>query len=143
MALGLVYAASGPAHQPFVTVLNGLVIAGVVLLGVLAVLHGRLRGVVSARTALLLLVLIVAVDLGSAFEGVVYRDDEAHPSSYIGRDRAGSPSDPAVPRLLAEQAAAAPSPARLNRLGRLPTVAEVGGGRILVRWRVPGARAPG
>jgi len=117
VALGLVYAAGGPAHQPLVTVMNGLVIAGVVLLAVLAVLHGRLHGVVSTRTALLLLVLIVAVDLGSAFEGVVYRDDEAHPSSYIGRDWAGSPSDPAVPRLLAEQAAAAPGRFRFYPLG--------------------------
>jgi hypothetical protein len=106
----------GTAQQQVLTaVVNGLVIAGIVLLATWVVLRWFAGGQIALRTALAALVLITTLDLGTAFANEVHKNHAMHPASYIGLDWAGSPDDPTVRRLLAEAAA---QPARARVLPR-------------------------
>ena len=112
-ALLLANAVGGAAQGPLTAVVNGIVFAGVVLLAAWAALRGRLHWGLTTRALLALLVLIAAVDLGSANAGKVYKNFAIRPADYIGPDWAGNPNDPTVRFLLEQQRLAAPERFRI------------------------------
>jgi hypothetical protein len=107
-AVALANSVGGSNQQVLMTVINGVVLAGVILLSAFVVLRGWLHWHLPARVALILLVGIAAIDLGSAGAGKVDKTFNWLPGSYIGATWARDPSDPVVPRLLDEQRKALP-----------------------------------
>jgi len=121
-ALALAASVGQSAQQPLTTVLNGLVIAGIVVMAALLVLRFRLAGQLTLRAGLALLVLITAIDLGSAFAGVVYRNSASPPNTYIGTDWANGASGPVVQTLLTAQHQALPGRYRIYPGPQIPSV---------------------
>lgn len=113
-AVALAGSVGEPNQQILMTVINGIVLAGVILLSAFAVLRGWLHWQLTTRVALILLVGIVAIDLGSAGAGKVDKNFAWLPDSYIGATWARNPADPVVPRLLDEQQKALPNRFRFD-----------------------------
>ncbi len=113
-AVALANSVGGPNQQVLMTVINGVVLAGVILLSAFAVLRGWLHWQFPAQVALVLLVGIAAIDLGSAGAGKVDKPFTWLPDSYIGATWARNPNDPVVPRLLDEQEKALPNRFRFD-----------------------------
>ena len=113
-ACGGLVAAQGTAHlNAVIAVVNGLVVAGLVLLAAFLIVRACLRWRMPASLALSALLLLVAFDLGSATSGKVWQDFRRGPESYIGADWAGATSDPAVRALLADEQPGAPGASRM------------------------------
>lgn len=111
-ALALANAAGTPAQEPLMLVTNGLVFGGIVVGAAYLAVRARLTWGVTARATVAVLILIAAIDLGSAMAGTVFQHHEMEPDSYIGTTWAGNPGDPVVPELLARQEQALPDRAR-------------------------------
>ncbi len=114
MAVALANSVGGSNQQVLMTAINGVVLAGVILLSTFAVLRGWLHWQLPARIALILLVGIAAIDLGSAGAGKVDKTFNWLPDSYIGATWARDSGDPVVPRLLDEQRKALPDRFRFD-----------------------------
>jgi hypothetical protein len=121
-ALALAASVGQSAQQPLTTVLNGLVVAGVVMFAAFLVMRYRVTGGLSMRAGLALILLIAAIDLGSAFAGVVYQNSASPPNTYVGLDWASGASSPVVQSLLAVQKQALPDRYRMFPGPQIPSV---------------------
>jgi hypothetical protein len=122
VALALAASVGQTAQPPLTTVLNGLVMAGIVILAAFLVVRLHLAGRMTLRGALALLLLITAIDLGSAFAGVVYQNSASPPNTYIGADWASGASGPVVQTLLMAQKEALPGRYRMFPGPQIPSV---------------------
>ncbi len=75
-----------PAQQQFIGIISGTVLAGVLLVAAFAIARARQQLLLSAGTAAVLLVVLVAVDLGSAHKAATYRTEDTGPTHYVGLD---------------------------------------------------------
>lgn len=112
-ALALAGVSGTPRQQVLIAVADGIVLAGVILLASLVVVRARVEWIASVRVAAALLVLITALDLGSALRGAVTDNFQRAPDAYIGADWAGSSTDTAVAFLQGGIASLAPDQARI------------------------------
>ncbi|GBD16169.1 hypothetical protein HRbin26_01064 [bacterium HR26] len=103
----LARSAGGPGQQVMQGIVDGVVLAGLVLLAACCVMLAHIHWRLPLSLLLVLLVGIAAFDLGTATASATYKHHRMRPDSYIGLDWAGDPSAPTV-RLLLEAQRSAP-----------------------------------
>ncbi len=112
-ALLLARSAGSPSQQVMQAIVDGVVMAGLVLLATYCVTLARVRWRAPLGLFLVLLVGIAAFDLATATAHATYKHHRMRPDSYIGLDWAGDPGSPVVRLLLAEQHGALPERYRI------------------------------
>ncbi|MCM8749702.1 YfhO family protein [Thermomicrobiaceae bacterium CFH 74404] len=109
----LARSAGGPGQQVMQGIVDGVVLAGLVLLAAYSAMLARVHWHLPLSLLLVLLVGIAAFDLGTATASATYKHHRMRPDSYIGLDWAGDPSAPTVRLLLEAQRSALPERFRI------------------------------
>lgn len=109
----LARSAGGPGQQVMQGIVDGVVLAGLVLLAAYSAMLARVHWHLALSLLLVLLVGIAAFDLGTATASATYKHHRMRPDSYIGLDWAGDPSAPTVRLLLEAQRSALPERFRI------------------------------
>ena len=107
-ALLLARSANSPSQPVMQGIVDGVVMAGLVLLVTYCVTLARVRWHAPLGLFLVLLVGIAAFDLATATAHATYKHHRMRPDFYIGLDWAGDPGSPVVRLLLAAQQGALP-----------------------------------